>query len=302
VSGLRHDAFMYANERDYVAGVVPFILAGCEADQPVLVAVPSPNLDGLRGHLDSDDDGVAFVDMVMLGRNPGRIIPAVQEFLDEHPGQRTRFVGEPIWAGRTQAELDEATRHEALINLAFANASADILCPYDTGRLRPEVLADAERTHPTIANCSGQRSSDSYADPHQFSAEGWTLPPPGRNVTELSFSGLGSVRQVAVDAAGRASLDPERIDDLLLAVNEICTNTLVHGSGHGVLRLWTDPENLFCEVQDEGTITDPLVGRHCVDFDAEAGRGLFLVNQMCDLVQLRSGPSGTTVRVTISRV
>jgi anti-sigma regulatory factor (Ser/Thr protein kinase) len=301
MNGLRHYALMYADERDYFAGVVPFIRGGFEANEPVLVAVPIHNLDALREHLDGDAHRVAFVDMARLGRNPGRIIPAIQEFLDQHPGRRTRFVGEPIWSGRNQSELDEATRHEALINLAFADAATDILCPYDTGSLRPEVLADAERTHPWLAYGTAQRNSDSYADPHQFSAQGWALPAPGRNVTELAFTDLPPVRQLAVEVAAQASLDPQRVDDLLVAVNEICTNTLVHGSGHGVLRLWTDRENLFCEVQDEGTITDPLVGRRCVDFEAEAGRGLFMVNQMCDLVQLHSGPSGTTVRVTISR-
>jgi anti-sigma regulatory factor (Ser/Thr protein kinase) len=238
--------------------------------------------------------------MVTLGRNPGRIIPAIQDFLDENPGRRTRFVGEPIWSGRTRAELDEATRHEALINLAFADAPTHILCPYDTGSLGPEVLADAERTHPSIATSNGHWSSDSYADPHEFSAEGWALRPPGRNMTEHAFGSLGLVRQLAVDIAGQASLRPERVDDLLVAVTEICTNTVVHGSGHGVLRMWSDAENLFCEVHDDGTITDPLAGRRRVDFEAEAGRGLFLVNQLCDLVQLRTGPSGTTVRVTIS--
>ena len=300
MSGLRHDALMYADEKEYLAGVVPFILAGCEDDQPVLVAVPSHNLDGLRDHVGRDASRVAFVDMVTLGRNPGRIIPAIQDFLDENPGRRTRFVGEPIWSGRTRAELDEATRHEALINLAFADAPTHILCPYDTGSLGSEVLADAERTHPSIATSGGHWSSDSYADPHEFSAEGWTLRPPGRNMTEHAFGSLRLVRQLTVDIAGRASLSPERIDDLLVAVTEICTNTVVHGSGHGVLRMWSDAENLYCEVHDDGTITDPLAGRRRVDLEAEAGRGLFLVNQLCDLVQLRSGPSGTTVRVTIS--
>jgi hypothetical protein len=33
------------------------------------------------------------------------------------------------------------------------------------------------------------------------------------------------------------------------------------------------------------------------DPDPESGRGLWLVNQLCDLVQIRSGPSGTTIRV-----
>ncbi len=58
--------------------------------------------------------------MAELGRNPARIIPEVQAFTDKHPGQRVRFVGEPIWPGRSAAEICEATRHEALLNLAFA--------------------------------------------------------------------------------------------------------------------------------------------------------------------------------------
>jgi anti-sigma regulatory factor (Ser/Thr protein kinase) len=32
--------------------------------------------------------------------------------------------------------------------------------------------------------------------------------------------------------------------------------------------------------------------------DREGGRGLYLVNQLCDLVQVRSSDQGTTVRVT----
>jgi len=35
--------------------------------------------------------------------------------------------------------------------------------------------------------------------------------------------------------------------------------------------------------------------------EQEGGRGVYLVNQLCDLVQLRSSAEGTTIRVTTWR-
>ena len=62
--------------------------------------------------------------------------------------------------------------------------------------------------------------------------------------------------------------------------------------GHG-------PAALVCEVQDEGQITDPLAGRHPDSPDAESGHGLRIAHDLCDLVELRSGPWGTIVRLHV---
>jgi anti-sigma regulatory factor (Ser/Thr protein kinase) len=51
------------------------------------------------------------------------------------------------------------------------------------------------------------------------------------------------------------------------------------------------------EVEDEGLIEEPLVGRIRPDHTQLSGRGLWLANQLCDLVQIRSGMHGTTVRL-----
>jgi hypothetical protein len=40
-----------------------------------------------------------------------------------------------------------------------------------------------------------------------------------------------------------------------------------------------------------------LVGRVRPGTDACSGRGVWLVNQLCDLVQIRSAPGGSVVRV-----
>ena len=85
--------------------------------------------------------------------------------------------------------------------------------------------------------------------------------------------------------------------ELVLAVNEVVTNCLIHGPGGGVLRAWTGAGEVVCEVADGGAIDDPLVGRRLPPPDAEGRRGLWMVNQLCDLVELRSGAGGTRVRL-----
>ena len=61
--------------------------------------------------------------------------------------------------------------------------------------------------------------------------------------------------------------------------------------------MWHDGDELLCEIHDKGTLADPLAGRRRPAPDAAGGHGLWLVNQLCDLVELRSGPAGTTVRM-----
>lgn len=58
---------------------------------------------------------------------------------------------------------------------------------------------------------------------------------------------------------------------------------------------------VVCDVSDRGWIRQPLAGRARPSVDLESGRGLWMVNQLCDLVQLRSSPAGTVVRLHMLR-
>ena len=98
-----------------------------------------------------------------------------------------------------------------------------------------------------------------------------------------------------------AGLDRGRTADLVAAVNEVATNSVCHGGGRGTLRLWPEARTLVCEVSDAGHISEPLVGRQRPDGDTADGRGLWLANQLCDLVQVRSFRSGTVVRLLMRR-
>ena len=97
--------------------------------------------------------------------------------------------------------------------------------------------------------------------------------------------------------AAAVGLRPDRTGDLVAAVAEVATNSIRHGGGGGTLRIWRHEDALICEVTDPGHITDPLVGRRTPSPATETGRGLWLANQLCDLIQVRSSPVGTTIRL-----
>src|SRR5215831_19573906 len=145
-----HAAVFYRNTDEYLDAVLGFVGGGLERADPVLVAVPGPKVGLLREHLAGQAGRVSFADMTEIGANPAWIIPRVAAFADAHRGRAIRYVGEPVWETRTAAELCEATRHEALLNLAFAATATSMLCPYDRARLAPGVITGAERTHPVL--------------------------------------------------------------------------------------------------------------------------------------------------------
>lgn len=300
---LWHAALLYDSDAAYVDGVVSFLHEGLAADEPVFVAVPRPRVDLIRAALADSADRVAFADMTELGRNPRRIIPAIRRFVDGHRGREVRFVGEPIWPGRTTAEVAEATTHEALINTAFADSTAGVLCPYDVHGLDPTVIADCHRTHPDLVERGVGRPSTQFTDPAVLcKAAAWPLSaaPADAPTLEFGFDQLWDVRRFVQEQASAAGLVDERVDDLVTAVNEVATNTFLHGAGFGQLRVWREPESLVCEVREASHILDPLAGRRLPLPHAKGGRGMLVVNHLCDLVKVRTDHEGTTTRLRMN--
>lgn len=298
-----HWALLYEGRRQYADGVLRFVNGALGVGRPVFVAVPREHSELLREHLDGSAERVRFADMTTVGRNPSCIIPAIRAFVDEHSGTRVSFVGEPIWPGRTAAEVAEATRHEALINAAFEGAGAEVLCPYDLEGLSAGVIADVFRTHPEVLDDSGRpRPSGRYEDPESvWKSVGYLPPAPAGGLSLVVVQGdLPVLRQAARDLATHVRLPRSRGEDFVLAVTELATNSLRHGRGPAAVTLWSESDAALCQVEDRGLVTDPLVGRRMPLTEGTTGRGLWLVNHLCDLVQLHSSAAGTTVRITIS--
>jgi len=301
--GLNHLAYLYDDERDYLACLSDFVQAGLHSAEPVFVAVPGHRAAPLRERLGAESSLLRYGAMTETGRNPARLIPELHAFVAEHPRQRVRYVGESIWPGRSDAELCEAARHEALLNLAFATAALSIMCPYDARGLASPVVGRVQRTHPAIMQAGRTRPATSYAGQGVIPAEcDDPLPAPPADAQTLGYeTSLRPVRELVASHAAVLGMGVDAITNLVIAAGEITANTLRHTRAGGTFWVWHTGEELICQVRDQGWISDPLAGRWRRPPDGP-GHGLWVVNQVCDLVEIRtSQAAGTIIRLHMRR-
>jgi anti-sigma regulatory factor (Ser/Thr protein kinase) len=297
----RHQLAFYDGGDGFLESTVPYLREGLEAEEPILVALGPSKSELLRAELGHDAEGIEFADIEGFGRNPARIIPAWQDFLDrhEHSAAPIRGLGEPVWPERSVAATDECERHESLLNVAFnGTPTGAILCAYDSTALDDDVLESALLHHPhqTIAGAAAANPAWDDHAPEPFAG---ALPPPPLDTFELGFDRetLHTLRAAIGLEAAEAGLSEQRAADFVLAGSELAANSVLHGGGSGIAMIWREPSSILLEVRDAGLIEQPLVGRVRPQPTEEHGRGLWVANQLCDLVQIRSGPAGTRVRL-----
>ncbi|WP_084757311.1 ATP-binding protein [Micromonospora cremea] len=109
---------------------------------------------------------------------------------------------------------------------------------------------------------------------------------------------LRALRAFVCTGALARGLPPHRVELLTLAVSELATNTLQHTTGGGRVRLWAEADQLFCDVIDQGPPARAF-GRDMPPADAVRGRGLAIVEQVCDEVAVLTEPEGTVVRLRL---
>lgn len=297
-----HEALLYRSPQGFADQVSAFVRAGRAAGEPVLAVLPPESQAVAQVALGLAAGEVRYESMAELGRNPCCLLDVYQEWIDMHTG-RVRVIGEPVWPGRSYPETIECLRHEALVNTELASAPATLLCPYDAERLDAAAIEGAELTHPRLLDGDGlRRDSTGYGEPLEL-AKGlrWPQAEAIEPVHEHRFSGdLRSLRHaIARDSIARA-LRPERRADLVFAINEAATNAVKHGDGVCTARLWSDGERVVSEVSTGSRLRDVFAGRRRPGAEVASGRGLWLINQLCDLVELRSGETGTTLRMHVS--
>jgi anti-sigma regulatory factor (Ser/Thr protein kinase) len=166
------------------------------------------------------------------------------------------------------------------------------------------VLLEAERSHPSLATNGVRYESSEYRGLEEIAAP-FAEPlcqPPGQPASRVFQAGtLAALRAFVREGAADAGFSAEPTEDLVLAVDELASNSVLYGGGGGILRTWEDGDARICEVSDTGVIEDPLVGRKRPGPDQTGGYGVWLANQLCDLVQVRSFAGGSAVRVHKNR-
>lgn len=304
----QHEVLFYDGPDEFLAGAVPYLRAAIEAGERTLVAVGAAHTVALKAELGEEGAAVRFAPMAEVGLNPARIIPFWREFVDAHaaPDRPVRGIGEPVWAGRTDHELDECQRHETLLNLAFEDiAPWSLLCPYDTRTLADDVLEEARRCHPfTLSGGAVEPNAACDGEVAPAGVFGGSLPPRPARAARLDFDrdGLAGVRALVGAEAEASGLERSAAADLVAAASELAANSVAYGGGHGTIWAWREDGDAVVEVADAGLIEEPLVGRRKPLPAQDGGRGLWLANLLCDLVQIRSGPAGTTVRLRMRQM
>ena len=301
VSVFRHEALPYGAGKSLVDQVSRFLAPALDKEEPVLIATKADSLSSLEEAFQHHP----LLDLAPIedvGRNPGRLIWLWQDFLDRNgAAERTVWgIGEPIYAGRDAAELAEGQIHERLLNQAFHGSefALHLGCPYDMSSLSGDVIEEMGRSHPFIGDGAESRDSDRF-EPADLATSPAPLGPA--SITDEAFvpfdkASLGKMRRRLAGQARDCGVDETRIPDLLLAVNEIATNSIVY-AGAGSLGVWQENGQIICEVRDDGFIDDPLIGRIRPATTEERGRGIWFAHQVADLLQFRSEPSGTRCRI-----
>jgi anti-sigma regulatory factor (Ser/Thr protein kinase) len=299
-----HEALLYRGQTDFVEQVLPCVVESIEQDEPVLVAVPEPKLELLRAALGLRHAGVHFADMAVVGRNPARMIPVWRSFVALHRGAPcVRGIGENAYAERPPDAIAECMIHESLLNLAFDPATPlRLSCAYDVSVLPEHVLDDVRRSHPFVRTDKGTaRSGEFGSGTDATKLFERALPPAPGDALRLPFGSADilSVRAAVSDLGRRSGLAGDRLDALVLSVHELVVNSIRHGGGEGVLSAWRAGTGVVVEVSDRGHLADPLAGSVAPPGNSIFGRGLWIANQLCDLLQICSSATGTSVRVTV---
>ena len=145
-----------------------------------------------------------------------------------------------------------------------------------------------------------RRASDSFCEPAAWAGPfGEPLPEPRGPVRVQAFGAgdLAEVRKLVAVRARAAGLTASRARRPRAGGQRGGLEQHPPRRRRGHAPHLERGDTLLCEVQDRGRLRDPLAGRRRPDFTELGGQGLWITNQVCDLVQLRSFADGSAVRI-----
>jgi anti-sigma regulatory factor (Ser/Thr protein kinase) len=304
--GFLHQALIYGSEAEFVDCALPFVADGVAAGEPVLVVAQGPNVDALRDALGDGAGEATLLPVEEWYENPIRTRGKFGNWVRERRnGHRIRLIGEPPWPLGSAGAVREWARNEAVVNVEFDGLPVTFICPYDTRMLPDSIIEHAESTHPEIVSGGAAVKSEAYTQPgaycRRLTEEGTGAGAPVDAALEFGFHELADVRRLAEREAARAGVSDERARRLVVAVNEVATNALIHGSEPQEVRTYRADGDLVYEVRDSGDWTpDPLAGQLRPDFSHAGGWGMWVARMMADAVEPRRSDSGTVVAVHAS--
>ena len=303
-----HDALLYDSPGQLAEVAAPFLLDGLVDGDAAVIATSAGTADLLRDAVGNHPDvHVLEREDVYRARTPAAITTfrRLAERRASEGARRVRVVGE-VDFGPTERDWLEWQRYEAVVNAALAGWPLWGLCVFDTQRLPEPLLASALQTHSALATARGREENPHFTDPADYLR---ALPVPDEpleaTVPRLHASHVADFaalrHALATELAG-VPADGDLLQDFLLAVDEMTSNALRHGGRPIDLRLWIGTDRIVCTIGDRGTgWDDPFAGYGPAHGDdlSRGGMGLWLARQLCDHVDITTGPDGALVRLTV---
>jgi len=122
---------------------------------------------------------------------------------------------------------------------------------------------------------------------------------------------LGRVRDFIEASAGAADLAADRIGELVLAVDEVVSNIVMHGGAPDArrieIRVLRGPDQVLVQIRDEGIPFDPTrpdeqhLDQSPLERDRPGGFGLNLLNRLVDRVDYRFTEDGRNELALVKR-
>ena len=294
---LRHGAFAYDGDDEYVARSLPFLKDGLEAGEGCIVAHTRDGIARMREALGDDACRVSFVDVGSVYTRPAHALAAYCGTLlrELQTAPSVRAVAD-LQIGPWRGEWDQWVSYEALTNLAYAHLPAWVVCTYDVNGVPDAVLEEMGSTHSEVL-ADGWRTSERFQDPRELVR---TLAPEPEPLPQLRSLATGDDLERFREALARelmaAGVPEATALDMLVAGTEVAANAVRHGGGIGEIRVGTADGRFVCEVIDRGGgFDDPAAGYLAPR--AGSGSGLWLARQLAWRLESFHSPRGFTVRL-----
>jgi anti-sigma regulatory factor (Ser/Thr protein kinase) len=296
-----HSSLFYDGARHYAREAGGFLRDGLERGHRGLVMAPPSRVELLRSELGRDADEVTFVEDTVAYAPQWNAYRVLLDFAATAPAVRSCVIAEQVLTLRTPAELVDYRRLEAAINVVFAEADVDLLCPYDAGSLPAHLLEIGAHTHGAVLADGGMTPNERFGDPLDMLAGLAAVVPPPADATTIDCSSgadVASARRLVRTVGGEAGIEPWVVDDMVLAVSEVLTNALRHGEPPALLHVYEEGATWVCHVTDGGRgLLDPFAGLLPPGEPSDHGYGLWLARQLCAAVDVGTDRSGTHVRL-----
>lgn len=303
----RHLAMGFRGASTVLSAATPLLRAAVAREEAVWVAVDDPSRADLQHRLGrAASAGVVFADPA------GDYGYSAQSTAARRAIQlraATRVGGRATVLAQHGPRRDFGSAYwcevEACCNVALTGVAVTMICLYpvdDGGRMTPAAYWN----HPELLRGDTARPNPEHRLPEQVLASTPTPPAPplGEPARRLDFGpvavvALRDVRACAEQLGKRAELTASRREAAAVAVSELVSNTLEHGTGRGTVSWWVEPGRMIAEVHDAGRVRSTTVGLRPPTPAEPRGRGLWLARKLSSSLHIWTDPTGTHARCEI---